>query len=109
MTTISAVCSKRPSPKFRKVSADASVALGACRWRGNLPVPTHSHWAVRRLVEALNEQQTTMKEACARAGIARTSIWKWANEYHPRIDEIEAALNAVGLTFKVVEMQERDG
>lgn len=42
-------------------------------------------------------------------GIARTSIWKWANEYHPRIDEIEAALNAVGLTFKVVEMQERDG
>ena len=96
------------SVKFRKVSADPSAPMGSCRWRGNLPIPLHAHWAVRRLVAALNEQQTTMKGACARAGIARTSGWGWANEYHPRIDESEAARNAVGRTFKVVDMRERE-
>jgi hypothetical protein len=93
-------------PALRKVQTDESAPLGRCRWRGNLPIPKHSHWAVRRLVLRLNDEQTTMTEACARAGIARTSIWNWANSYHPRIDEIEAALNAVGLALQVVEMDE---
>jgi hypothetical protein len=93
-------------PRLRKVKADPQAPLGHCRWRGNLPIPRHSHWSVRRLVKRLNDHQTTMTEACARAGIARTSIWNWANSYHPRIDEIEAALNSVGLAFQVVELDE---
>jgi hypothetical protein len=88
-------------PRLRKVQADPDAPLGRCRWRGNLPIPKHSHWLVRRLVARLNEEQTTMAEACARAGIARTAIWSWSNLYHPRVDEIEAALNAIGLRLAV--------
>lgn len=97
---------KKLGPRFRKVSADPTAPLGRCRWRGNLPIPAHAHWAVRRLVRGLNANQTTMTEACKRAGLPRTSIWNWANEYHPRIDDLEAALNAVGLRLKIEEIEE---
>lgn len=92
---------KMRRPKLRKISNDPRAPLGGCRWRGNLPVPKHAHWAVRKLIEHLNAHQTTMTECTARAGIARTSVWSWCNLYHPRIDELEAALNAVGLRLAI--------
>lgn len=73
------------------------------RWRGKLKPPQHAHPLVRRLIEELNDQQTTMTEVAERAGLRRCAIGDWGRSYNPRVDHLEAALNVIGFELRVVE------
>lgn len=74
---------------------------GDVRWRGKLVVPEHAHPIVRRLIQEANAQQTTLTEVAKRAGVRRCSIMQWGRRHHPRLDQIEAALNVLGLDLRV--------
>lgn len=70
---------------------------GDVRWRGKLPVPDHAHPIVRRLIREANAQQTTLTEIARRAGVRRCSIMQWGHRHHPRLDQVQAALNVLDL------------
>jgi hypothetical protein len=72
------------------------------RWRGKLAIPQHAHPIVRRLYSEANEQMTTLTEIAERAGVRRCSLGQWGHRNQPRIDELEAALNVLGLRLAVV-------
>lgn len=72
------------------------------RWRGKLPIPKHAHPLVRRLFEEANRQQTTLTEISARAGLRRGTVSLWGRRQNPRIDQLDAALNVLGLRLAVV-------
>lgn len=72
------------------------------RWRGKLEIPKHAHPLVRRLFEEANRQQTTLTEISDRAGIRRCTMGQWGRKHNPRIDQLEAALNVLGLRLAVV-------
>lgn len=80
--------------------------VGVCRWRGRLEIPQHAHPLVRRLWHELNKQQTTIAELADRCAVHRATMRQWGRKNHPRIDHLEAALNALGLGLKVVELEE---
>lgn len=73
----------------------------ATRWRGKLPIPSHTHPAVRRLFQEMNRQQTTVTEVAERAGFRRGTISNWRYSYNPRICDLDAALNVLGLELYV--------
>jgi len=68
-------------------------------------VPEHSHWAVKRLFEELNEQQMTLKELAVRSGVARSSMQQWKTRCNPTVTGLEAAFGVLGLKFKLVEAE----
>lgn len=67
------------------------------RWRGQLPVPPHAHPLVRTLIEAANEQDTTLTEIAKRSGVTRCTISGWRYTSIPRLDLFEAALSVLDL------------
>lgn len=71
------------------------------RWRGKLAIPEHAHPIVRRLIAEANQQETTMAEITQRAGLRRGAISQWTRTNHPRVDQVEAALNVLDLTLVV--------
>lgn len=73
------------------------------RWRGKLDIPKHAHPLVRRLFEEANRQQTTLTEISERAGLRRGTMGQWGRKHNPRIDQLEAALNVLGLRLVVAE------
>ena len=66
------------------------------RWRGNLEIPEHCSPLVRRFFQIVNEQQTTLTEVEAKAGVKRRTFGEWRNRRSPKVDNLQAALNAVG-------------
>lgn len=74
---------------------------GGVRWRGKLPVPDHAHPIVRRLIREANSQKTTLTEIAHRAGVRRCSIMQWGRRNHPRLDQVQAALNVLDLDLYV--------
>lgn len=76
------------------------------KWRKPLPIPRHAHPFVRRVYREMNDQKVTMLEVAAISGLRRQTIWDWANRHPPRVDQLEAALNALGLRLQVVEIEE---
>lgn len=73
------------------------------RWRGKLAIPAHAHPIVCRLYAEANAQMTTLTEIADRAGLRRCTVGQWGRRNHPRIDQIEAALNALGMRLVIVE------
>jgi len=73
------------------------------RWRGKLAIPLHAHPLVRRLFDEANRQQTTITEITARAGLRRGTVAQWGRRNNPRVDQLEAALNVLGLRLAVIE------
>lgn len=71
------------------------------RWRGKLPIPDHTHPLIRRLFAELNQQQTTITEVAERAGFRRGTISDWRYTREPRISDLDAALNVLGLELAV--------
>lgn len=78
------------------------------RWRGQIPIPSHAHPLVRRLIEIANEQMTTLSEVGERAGQSPKTISNWRYRSVPRLDNFEACLNAMGYELIVREMKNRD-
>ena len=92
----------RPAPKWPNGKPGNRAGT---RWRGKLQVP-RCHPAVQRLIREANEQMTTLTEIAERAGIRRCSLNQWGKKTHPRVDDLEAALNVLGLETKVVRRRD---
>lgn len=71
------------------------------RWRGKLPVPPGAHPLVRRFVEELNAQDTTITEVADRSGVDRHTISGWRYSACPTIDLLNAALNVLDLELVI--------
>lgn len=70
-------------------------------------IPKHAHPLVRRLFEEMNNQQLGVMDLCERAGLARGTLKGWRNNHCPRIVEIEACLNVLGLDLRAVKKYEK--
>lgn len=82
--------------QVRRIGPGSGNRLGT-RWRGKLPVPHHTHPLVRQLFKEMNREMTTLTEVADRAGIRRGTISEWRYRYTPRVSDLDAALNVLGL------------
>lgn len=73
------------------------------RWRGQIPIPDHCHPLVKRYLEILNEEDTTLKEAAKAAGLSPGTMTGWRYRATPTILNFEAALNAMDYELKIVK------
>lgn len=76
------------------------------RWRGKLAVPKHAHPLVRDLFREANRQHLTMTEIAQEAGLRRHSIPQWGRKNHPRVDQLDAALNVLGLRLAILPLED---
>lgn len=69
-----------------------------------MPIPQHAHPLVRRLYAAMNHQQIGVTDMAERTGISRNTFKGWRTRHCPRVAELEACYNVLGmkLTVKVV-------
>jgi len=77
------------------------------RWRGKLPIPAHAHPLVRRLFEAMNDQQTTIAEVADRAGFRRGTVSDWRYRQEPRVSDLDACFNVLDLELTVRRRREQ--
>lgn len=91
--------------QVRRPSPGSGNRLGT-RWRGKLPIPRHVHPLVRRLFVEMNQQKTTLTEVADRAGIRRGTVSDWRYRYTPRVADLDAALNVLGLELSVRSKRE---
>jgi hypothetical protein len=71
------------------------------RWRGKLKIPRHAHPFVRDLSRAANKADMTLAEISAEAGLSRGQISGWGQRYSPRVADLDAALNVLGLRLVI--------
>ena len=89
------------------------MTKNATRWRGRLPVPPptpppeppglgrRTHPLIRRLFVELNAQHTTISEVADRSGLRRGTISDWRYRQEPRVSDLDAVLNVLGLELAV--------
>lgn len=75
------------------------------RFRPNTP-PANAHRAVKRLFVECNAQQLTSADLSERSGINKNTIKDWRTRTAPTVDNLEAALNVLGLTLCVGELED---
>lgn len=73
-----------------------------------LSVPPNAHPLVRRLFKEMNYQQIGVADMAERVGISRFTMNGWRTRHCPRIVEIEACFNVLGLKLQVKPMY-KDG
>lgn len=66
-----------------------------------LKIAPNAHPCVRSLMEAMNEQQTTFKELAQRTRVGIDTMRFWQTRHMPRVDLLDAALNALDLELCV--------
>ena len=71
-----------------------------------LTVPAHAHPLVRRLFEEMNHQQIGATDLAERAGLAVNTFKGWRTRHCPRVTELEACYNVLGLTLRPMQMRE---
>jgi len=87
--------------EIRRIIGPGSGNRLGTRWRGKLPIPHHTHPLVRRLFQEMNRQKTTLTEVAERAGMPRSTISNWRYCHTPRVSDLDAALNVLGLELSV--------
>ena len=102
-----------PTPPRRPAPTPAThprlaYRLDGLRWRGKLKMPRHAHPLVKALYRAAKDQQVTMAEITREAGLGRGVIGLWGSTYNPRIDDLDAALNVLGLRLAVVPLETQE-
>lgn len=78
----------------------------AKRWRGRLPIPASAHPFVRRIFAEANRQRATLAEIADRAGVCRHLISDWGHKSEPRINDLQAVLNVLGLDLVITNRKE---
>lgn len=70
-----------------------------------LSIPQHAHPLVRRLFEEMNRQRIGLTDMAERVGMSRFTINGWRTRHCPRVIELEACYNVLGLrlTLSVVK------
>jgi hypothetical protein len=104
----SGIQSKATALKVRIGPPDRSYT-SSLRWRGRLRAPPHAHPIVRRLYDEINRQKATLTEVADRAGSDRHAITNAAYQTDPRLSELQAWLNVLGLDLHVGPMREGTG
>ena len=72
--------------------------------RYSMPKVT-GHPLVRALYEEMYNQQVTDSDMCRRTGVCREALRNWRTKTNPKITDLEACFNAVGLTLKPTTME----
>ena len=73
---------------------------------GMIPIPQHTHPIVRDLVRAMNMRGVSFDALAERTGVNARTMSGWRSHYTPRLDNIEAALNGVGLRLAIVPLED---
>lgn len=71
-----------------------------------LSVPQHAHPLVRRLFTEMNRQRIGMTDLAERVGFSRFTINGWRTRHCPRIVELEACYNVLGLRLIVSQVKD---
>lgn len=95
--------SLRPDVRAKLGVGQKRRAHGGNNQRGRLPIPEHAHPLVRATYRLINKERTTQKDIALRAGLGRTTVHLWQRQ-NPRIDSMEAVLNALGYKLQIVPM-----
>lgn len=70
-------------------------------YRQSLKVPPNAHRAVRKLFQQMNEEQIGILDLSERSGINKNTLKDWRTRTCPTVDNLEAALNVLGLCLTV--------
>jgi len=71
-------------------------------------VPTKGHKAIIHLFNEMNHQQISASDLSKRAGLGFHTIWDWRDRRSPSVNNLEAALNALGFELVVVKRKDED-
>lgn len=69
-----------------------------------IPAP-HAPRLVQQLMEKIRQQRATVEMVEERAGLGNNTVNRWRHESVPRLDNFEAAANALGYELVLREMR----
>jgi len=69
-------------------------------------IPERAHPHVRALFVEMNRHDMSCDTMAEQAGICRETLMNWRKGSHPKLRDIEACLNVVGLTLQAVPVRE---
>lgn len=88
-----------------------SAAIGlpkrfACIGGGQIAVPPNVNPIVRDLFRAMNTSGVSVDALADVVGISEATLRGWRKNHVPRLDNIEAALNGVGLRLAILPLED---
>lgn len=69
-------------------------------------VPEHAHPFVRRIFKETLSQQVLLKDLAKRSGIHISVLREWKRRNKPKLLDVEAALNVLGLELVIRERED---
>lgn len=84
---------------------DGGVNRKGTRWRGQIPIPAKAHPLVKAMVGLMNKHGVTFTDLEEDVGLCRQSMSDWRYRRQPKIDNFDAALNAIGYKLQIVELE----
>lgn len=70
-------------------------------WRRSLSVPKHAHPLIHRLFTEMNAQHCGLLDMSERSGINKNTLKDWRIRSQPRISDLDACLNVLGLELYI--------
>ena len=71
-----------------------------------LKTPHHAHPLVRALFKEMNHQRIGVTDVSERAGIARNTFQGWCKKHNPRVGDLEACFNVLGMELKPIHRRD---
>jgi hypothetical protein len=106
---------ERAARSARAIAMNADPAFQARRLAGirnggfrKFVIPEHTHPCVRGMFVEMNEQRAKRPYMARRVGIGVQSFTNWRRWHMPRVDDLDAALNALDLELAIVPKGTRD-
>lgn len=85
--------------------ANRQARAATDRFRPHSPAE-RAHPLVRRLFAEMNEQQCSQQTLSERSGINKNTFRSWRTKAVPRLDDLEACLNVLGLELTIQPTKE---
>lgn len=79
----------------------AKLGMPSKHWRPH-KIRDNMHPIVRLIFEEANFRHLTILDIAKASGVSNTQICDWRDRYPPRLMDLEAVLNALGLKLTVV-------
>lgn len=71
-----------------------------------LKIPQRAHPLVRALFKEMNHHRIGVTDVAERAGIARNTFQGWCAKHNPRVGDLEACFNVLGMELKPVHRRD---
>lgn len=68
-------------------------------------VPEHTHPLVKKMFEEMNEQRIGILDLAERSGVNRNTINEWKYRCMPRLDNLDACYNVLGMKLEARNAQ----